>query len=324
MTTIEWAQVPGYRGDVWNPTTGCSKVSQGCKHCYAETMHRRLNAMGVKGYERPFLEGARPVPERLHKPLKVKKPTAYFVNSMSDLFHEDVPFSYIDQVFAVMALCPQHLFLILTKRPERMAEYWSTPGRRELIEAAILQVMDANGLPTMVVPWVSERMDAIPNVWLGTSVEDQATADARIPHLLHCPAAVRFLSCEPLLGAVDLKLNHRMPLNFHKPEERRYIEVAEELHWVIAGGESGPGARPMHPDWARSVRDQCAAAGVPFFFKQWGAWLGARQDGDADHVPHHLNCSDEPIRVGKHASGNLLDGRTHLEWPRVITETIPA
>lgn len=331
-TSIEWTHIPGYRGDVWNPTTGCNKVSQGCKHCYAEVMHRRLQAMGVKGYEQPFLAGARPVAERLQKPLKAKKPTAYFVNSMSDLFHEAVPFWYIDQVFAVMALCPQHLFLILTKRPERMAEYFSTRDRFAAIPPEAVKPFGdewvANGRVN-----ITEHRHPLPNVWLGTSVEDQATADARIPHLLRCAAAVKFLSCEPLLAPVDIDRYEDWlctdPLCAHRPG----------IGWVIAGGESGAGARPMHPNWVRRLRDQCQAAGVPFFFKQWGAWLPVSAIDAAVNYPSErtmlfsevtgkpymgvkslTDTGQHMARMPKHASGNLLDGRTQLEWPKVITE----
>jgi protein gp37 len=350
-TTIEWTQRPGTKGETWNPTIGCNKVSQGCKNCYAEVMHRRLTAMGVKGYDLPFLAGARPMHDRLTIPFKWKKPRTVFVNSMSDLFHEAVPFSFIDQVFAVMALTPQHTYQVLTKRPERMAEYLndsvSIGHNRRCIEAEILKVMDANGLPTTYIPWVAERLNALPNVWLGTSAEDQRAADERIPHLLRCPAAVRFMSCEPLLGAVDLENITRgrerlcvLRKSAYDPDSTigKWLPIDRGIDWVIAGGESGHGARPMHPDWARSLRDQCQAAGVPFFFKQWGAWVPATiEHGVTGHVMpendpkytwigwdgtckapsfHGLN---EPImaiaKVGKRASGNLLDGRTHLEYP---------
>lgn len=312
-TTIEWTHVPGYRGDVWNPTTGCSKVSQGCKHCYAETMHRRLHAMGVKGYERPFLDGARPVPERLHKPLKTKTPTAYFVNSMSDLFHADVPFSYIDQVFAVMALCPQHLFLILTKRPERMAEYLQPRDPLFLTDRYMAIGARMNALRGLRVDEADPAPMPLPNVWLGTSVEDQATADARIPHLLRCPAVVRFLSCEPLLGAVDL----RWDVAYERSAGA--LSLRDALHWVIAGGESGPKARPMHPDWARGLRDQCQAAGVPFFFKQWGEYLPFDQHTHEERERLIAAGVDQRVdvsKVGKARAGRLLDGRDHYGWPK--------
>jgi len=340
-TTIEWTQRPGTKGETWNPTVGCNKVSQGCKNCYAEVMHRRLMAMGVKGYDLPFLAGARPMHDRLTIPFKWKKPRTVFVNSMSDLFHEAVPFSFIDQVFAVMALTPQHTYQILTKRPERMAEYFSTRDRFVAMPPESVKPCQETWVATGPVR-TQEFQHPIPNVWLGTSVEDQATAETRIPHLLKVPAAVRFLSCEPLLGPVDLAA---IRYNTHLGTMTGVGFFRYGIHWVIAGGESGHGARPMHPDWARSLRDQCQDAGVPFFFKQWGEWSA----GKCELKEHpYVNCIrwvsngrivssggsrrhnwDNPqldkwsfkdgdtvsFRVGKFRSGNLLDGRTHLEYP---------
>lgn len=302
-STIEWTD------DTWNPVSGCTRVSAGCDNCYAVKMTKRLDAMGQEKYSglvnlgKGHFNGIVKCHEdTLTIPLKAKKPRRYFVNSMSDLFHKEVPFEFIDTVFAVMALCPQHTFQILTKRPERMAEYLSfvdPGGFREVVWAnALRHLRDPEPFrsTTSAVPW------PLPNVWLGTSVEDQQTADERIPHLLKCPAAVRFLSCEPLLGPVDLT---RLPVG------RNFIDCLRcDFHggqgsviagppsgtgpvdWVIVGGESGPGARPMHPDWARSLRDQCVAAGVPYFFKQWGG-------------------------VDKKSTGRIIDGRTWDEFPVV-------
>jgi protein gp37 len=211
---IEWTEM------TWNPTVGCTKISPGCKYCYAETMARRLKAMGMRGYENGFRLTL--IPERLDEPLRRKKPTVYFVNSMSDLFHEKVPFDYVRQVFDVMKRAPQHTFQVLTKRAERMAEF-------------------CRGV---TVPW---------NVWLGVSVENRKHGLPRIPVLRDLDAQVRFLSIEPLLedlGRIDLT----------------------GVHWVIVGGESGSKARPMRPEWVASIKQQCDAAGVAFFFKQWGAW----------------------------------------------------
>lgn len=362
-TTIEWTKRPGTKGETWNPTTGCNKLSAGCKNCYAEVMHGRQMFMNPRKYTQPFSAGVVSHADTLTIPLKWKKPRTVFVNSMSDLFHADVPFAYIDQVFAVMALTPQHTYQILTKRPERMAEYLNTPGRRELIEAAILDVMDANGLATNYVPWVAEQMDALPNVWLGTSVENQEAADKRIPYLLQCPAAVRFLSCEPLLGAVDLSPYLNMS-PFGDALRGGYVlkGTGSAIDWVIAGGESGHNARPMLPDWPRLLRDQCKASGVSYFFKQWGAWHTAFKDMTTDAASFYqfrtfqqwVNkagswmqggiCLDKhgkqlkngkdfmeardndafPVtimhKVGKHASGNVLDGVVHQEWPKVEVE----
>jgi len=293
-TSIEWTD------KVWNPTTGCNKVSRGCKHCYAEVMHKRLTGMGTVGYERSFLYGASPNPTALPRPFKWKKPRRVFVNSMSDLFHPNIPFDYIDRVFITMASCPQHTFQILTKRPERMAEYLNS-GR------------------TMHQIW-KEHYQCWPlsNVWLGTSVENQAVADERIPHLLNCPAAVRFLSCEPLLAELDLRLFEGAILE-HKVKTLAATGKADiGIHWVIAGGESGHKAAPLHPDWVRGLRDQCQSAGVPFLFKQWGEWAP---------VDYLLPSEDRPTdklielvwvwmrKVGKKAAGRLLDGVEHNEFP---------
>ena len=228
---------------VWNPVTGCSAVSDGCKNCYAATMTGRLAGMkhskakyaGLLNSSGHFNGTVRCHEDVLDKPLNRRKPTTYFVNSMSDLFHAGVPFEFIDKVFAVMmALCPQHTFQILTKRPERMAEYLYWHGQ------------------------FTEDGGPLPNVWLGTSVENQQAADERIPHLLKCPAAVRFLSIEPLLGAIDF---------LYGPQAWGLLT---DIDWAIIGGESGSGARPCNVAWIRSLIDQCKAAGVPAFVKQLG------------------------------------------------------
>ena len=228
---IEWTEV------TWNPVTGCSKVSAGCANCYAERMARRLQAMGQPNYARGFQVTTHE--EMLERPLSWARPSTVFVNSMSDLFHEDVPADFVARVFATMDAAQRHTFQVLTKRSGRLASL-----------AAVL-------------PWPG-------NVWAGVSVESVDYA-RRIDDLRSVPAAVRFLSLEPLLG----------PL----PE----LDLTG-IDWVIVGGESGPGARPVDPDWVREIRDQCLSAGVPFFFKQWG---GTR----------------------KKAAGRLLDGRVWDEMP---------
>lgn len=279
-SAIEWTDY------TWNPVTGCSKVSQGCHFCYAERLWPKVSAAEAKRLgtmPRPFTD-VRTHPERLSQPLRLRRPRRIFVNSMSDLFHEDVPREFVELVFSTMAAAKRHTFQVLTKRPERM---------RALMSGDILSI-------------------PLPNVWLGVSVEDQATADERIPLLLQTPAAVRFLSCEPLLGPIDL---NRIPI------PRGTVECAggqlPPVDWVIAGGESGPKARPSHPQWFTSLRDQCASAGVPFFFKQWGEWLGAEQDGGINARGEQvLNATSGAVRVGKKAAGRLLDGRTHDEYPK--------
>jgi protein gp37 len=285
-TSIEWTQ------RVWNPIVGCSIVSPGCTNCYAMKMAARLEAIQLAEHElgkRPILgpycgttkkvngnavwtgEINRASNETLLQPLKRRKPTTYFVNSMSDLFHEDVPDEWIDQVFAVMALCPQHIFQVLTKRAARMRDYVCKRGGDWMV--VLPDAHPAGHLPITKHEVIARIGDTtpehralyraqatqwpLPNVQLGVSIERQKEADERIPLLLQTPAAVRFISAEPLLGPLDVQL---------------WMLTYPSLDWVIVGGESGPGARPMHPVWARSLRDQCAAAGVPFFFKQWGEW----------------------------------------------------
>ncbi len=234
---IEWTEA------TWNPVTGCTKVSPGCAHCYAETFAERFRDVPGHPYQQGF--DLRLWPERLKLPLTWRTPRRIFVNSMSDLFHPEVPDEFIADVFDVMQAAAIHTFQILTKRPERMAKM-------------------ANALP-----WPS-------NVWAGTSVELNRFAH-RVDDLRLVPAAIRFVSCEPLLGELRLDLNG--------------------IDWIIAGGESGPRARPMRPSWPRALRDQCATAGVAFFFKQWGAHdeLGKR--------------------TTKKAAGRVLDGRTWDELP---------
>lgn len=247
---IEWTE------DTWNPVTGCTRVSAGCDHCYAARISHRLahtkayeglTVLNSKG-DRHFNGTVRLLPERLADPIKRKRPTTWFVNSMSDLFHERVPFEFIDKVMGVMALCQRHTFQVLTKRTQRMAEYLNTPQRSQLVDASMLDVaydknLDPMNLPRVVLP--------LPNVWFGTSIENQATADERIPLLRECPAAVRFLSCEPLLGPLDLN---------------RYL--GNGIDWVIVGGESGAKFRYMEPGWARSLFSQCVRSNTRFFMKQ--------------------------------------------------------
>jgi protein gp37 len=299
-TAIEWTDA------TWNPVTGCTKVSQGCKHCYAERVFKRP-------YPSREFTDVKCHPERLDQPLRWTKPRRIFVNSMSDLFHEAVPDGFLDQVFGVMALADHHTFQVLTKRPERLRQYLNTLG---------------DGKAPDRVTYAANKADfrqgglcarPLPNVQLGVSCEDQETADERIPLLLQTPAAVRFLSLEPLLGAIDLR-------RIKTPADPNFLCQAgrppARIDWVIVGGESGPNARPMHPDWVRSLRDQCVAAGVPFFFKQWGEWR-ITEDKDLAHevivpVDRTSKCGDERrlmTRVGKKAAGAMLDGREWREYP---------
>jgi protein gp37 len=277
---IGWLNVPGYVPETWNPVVGCSKVSEGCRNCYAERMAKRIFAMdGTSPYGTVTLGGkwkgiTELVPSVLEKPLKWRKPRAIFVNSMGDLFHEATPVEWLDDVFDVIERCPHHLFIVLTKRAARMREWMQH------------SYYDRNGQQVLI------------NVWLGVTVEDQAAAE-RIPHLLRTPSAVRFVSCEPLMGAVDftqLKFVYG-GYNALRPyrQQGSTSPLQPSIDWVICGGESGPGARRMDPAWARGLRDQAQAAGVPFFFKQWGWAIRPRG-----------------LLV------DFLEGRQWREWPGIM------
>lgn len=340
--------------EVRHQATGwhCEHVSEGCRNCYAETMNKRLGTgldykpgnLAPRGPVEMFLDE-----KLLLAPLKWRKPKRIFVCSMTDLFADFVPDAFIDRMFAVMALCPQHSFQVLTKRPERMREYFA-----ELLASArwLLWPSPVGG-KHMFDPLDQSGIWPLPNVWLGVSVEDQAAADARIPLLLDTPAAVRFLSCEPLLGPVDLTAHlwgRPVPCPGCPKDidcdcntlPRHMLDDEPDIAWVICGGESGPGARPMHPDWARGLRDQCAAAGVPFLFKQWGEWVpfdhlgGIHLSRDVEFYPEVTVLPDGTVRewhpdfprtrptgdnmrpvfkVGKKRAGRLLDGVQHDGMP---------
>jgi len=319
MTTkIEWCQ------ETWNPVTGCTPISEGCTHCYAQRMAKRL--AGRYGYPADYPFKVTFHPDRLEDPLKWRKPRQIFVCSMGDLFHDDVSFYDIEKVFNTINDCdPQrnggvdHRFLILTKRPKRMKSFFE---------------MSDND-------W---RIALNPSIWLGVTAENQKRADERIPILLQIPAAVRFVSVEPMLGPVDLRnyLFHE-DCDHYDCDENCMVGINPPyagLIWTICGGESGPGARPMHPDWARLLRDQCVAAGVPFFFKQWGQWepvspvhggteeeenRWADEYGRRESLEPNGYFSDEGFQpgpkaylvenVGKKKAGRLLDGRTWDEYP---------
>jgi protein gp37 len=271
-TSIEWTRSDdGTAGRTWNPVTGCTKVSEGCGlprysgdksgGCYAENIARRF--AGTPAFPHGFAVTLHP--ERLDDPKRWRAASRVFVNSMSDLFHADIPDAFIAKVFATMAATPQHTYQILTKRPARMRALLARDGQ-PLLEAT---EDEASARSLYEAPW------PLPNVWLGVSVEDQHWADIRIPVLMRTDAAVRFLSCEPLLGPIDLRASM-----WTLGSERGHGLTASYVHtggcctrlhgldWVIAGAESGPGARPMDEDWVRVLRDQCTAAGTAFFYKQ--------------------------------------------------------
>ncbi|AKF14422.1 hypothetical protein SEA_PHAYONCE_62 [Mycobacterium phage Phayonce] len=334
-TKIEWTRSDdGSPGATWNPVTGCTKVSTGCDNCYAEKIANRF--AGTKAYPNGFEVTSRP--ERLDQPLRWKRPRRIFVNSMADLFHDQVPDDYIARVFAVMALSDRHTFQVLTKRHGRMRALLRDGEFQQLVYEAWGTLDTPKGQPTMEDwPWPGWPL---PNVWLGVSTENQQWADIRIPALLDTPAAVRFSSAEPLLGPIEMD-SYLVDL----PEDEDGAPYPGHLDWVIVGGESGPGARPMHPDWARSLRDQCQAAGVPFLFKQRGEWtwnepgefrMPTKPYSDRIAVMHgagmtamtksnpfnpfergHPHWTTRIDRVGKKRAGRELDGRTWDQYPDV-------
>jgi protein gp37 len=270
-TRIEWAD------SVWNPVTGCSPVSEGCENCYAKRMSKRL--AGRYGYSKdePFKVTLHP--DRLGQPLRWKKPRRIFVCSMGDLFHEDVPNEFIDYVFAVMGRSQQHTFILLTKRPERMREYLQAGRYQQILNIAYRLKFRPEGLGKGIDN--PKDMRWWPNVWLGVTAENQQRADERIPILLQIPAAVRFVSVEPMLGVVDLVAALDAAIGIEGKVEIPAVDGIDNwLHWVICGGETGPGARPTHPDWVRNLRYQCQASGVPFFFKSWGEWCPVKKAED--------------------------------------------
>lgn len=316
MSKIEWTN------ETWNPIIGCTKISPGCDNCYAEIMAFRLMHMPYTSYYQNVLKDngeSHPhkfrnlpkwngkthfVKSQLEKPLKWKKPRMVFVCSMGDLFHESVPFIEIDSIFSIMSDNDQHTYQILTKRPDRMREffYWKSD-------------------------WYGKKWQPKDNIWFGVTAENQEQANIRIPVLLKIPAAVRFVSIEPMLSPIDIS-NYLKVINesgwhdFGGPFSGR-----NKLDWVICGGESGHKARPMHPDWVRSLRDQCKAAEVPFFFKQWGEWMPTEDfvDNLKELIKKHpeaqiLDCFkfEDELRITKlrkKYTGRLLDGVEHNEMP---------
>lgn len=270
ISKIEWTD------KVWNPITGCFPVSEGCQHCYAKRMANRLK--GRYGYPKDDPFSVTFHPDRLDEPLRWKKPSRIFVCSMGDLFHENIPLEVLKNIFKSMESCAtNHKFLLLTKRPQRMVNWFKEYYRPQYIGTTLI---DPNYPDT--------------RIWAGVSVENQRTADERIPILLQIPAAKRFVSVEPMLGAVNI-----YPTPMHKGTEC--------LDWVICGGETGPGARPMHPDWVRSLRDQSQAAGVPFFFKSWG-----------DYIEGGCGLKGHPMHdAGWSRKGRILDDREWNEFPEV-------
>ncbi len=277
-STIEWTQA------TWNCVTGCTRVSEGCDHCYIprtaafRIQHRDFDRDGVGA-----TTGVKLHPDRLHLPLRWREPRRVFVNSLSDLFHAEVPDRFIAEVFAVMAMASRHQFQVLTKRPGRMRSLLNRP---EFAADVYVRVAERGGTP-LPDPWWP-----LPNLWLGASVENQRWADIRVPALLDTLAAVRFLSCEPLLGPVDL--HWCGGVDALEPDWCAGMGAPHPfVDWVIIGGESGPGARPMHLDWAQGIVDQCRDAGVAAFVKQLGSCWG-KNHHDIDLFPEGLRVREYP------------------------------
>jgi protein gp37 len=308
MTGIEWTD------RTWNPTTGCTEVSPGCDNCYAKTIAERFR--GHAAFPNGF--DVQVKADRVNDPLRWRKPARIFVNSMSDLFHADIDRTWIAEIYAVMAAARRHTFQVLTKRAARMRTLLADDAFAEVVRARAI----GKGLPAGEWTW------PLPNVWLGVSVENQQWADIRIPQLLMTPAAVRFLSCEPLLGPVSLTHvawakgggTHLDVVNGRHGVPGVWSSTAKAVDWVIVGGESGRKARPMHPRWAQTLRDQCAEAGVPYFFKQWGEYVAVPLEDDADFAggrafqhPTGGRCS-ATIRVPG-PSGTYRNSTTRLMQP---------
>lgn len=350
-TGIEWTD------STWNVLVGCDKVSPGCDHCYAiRTAHRMTanpNPKVSTAYAGTEADGewtgvVNLLDARLDQPLRWSgKPRRIFVNAQSDMFHAEVPDEFIARVWAVMALTPMHTYQILTKRPGRMRSLLSSLAFQSRVQDSAYLIVSGED-PDVRAPGGNATYPVtypLPNVWLGTSVEDQKRALLRVPSLLATPAAARFISAEPLLGPVDLtrldvesRSNEGMyVINALTGENRdmgRPCRPVASIDWVIVGGESGPGARPMHPAWARSLRDQCEAAKVAYLFKQWGDWTPivdseTFQSREPDAYVSVLNgrVADEETalangggwagvhKVGKRAAGRVLDGATYDGYP---------
>lgn len=355
MSKIEWTD------RTWNPVIGCSEISPGCTNCYAARMAHRLAGMPhtkeryqgltkrIGEKQRIVWNGElRTVWDVMLEPANRTIPTKYFVGSMTDLFHSLVEFETLATIFAVMALCPQHTFQVLTKRPHRAVEFFDWADKYRKIDRMAEGILHANPdlfyEKELIINQSGDYLKApganvkkhllksgwgfnmersvnydyygrrpYPHIWIGTSIEDN-DREGRIANLLEIPAAVRFLSCEPLLGAVTLPVDCSDGSGF--------------VDWVIAGGESGPGARPCHPDWIRSLRDQCAQMRTPFFFKQWGEYLPISQASEVLYGPMSDEVADKALRqvkgphdnfyykLGKKLAGHRLDGVEHLEFPQ--------
>lgn len=375
-SSIEWTRTLNADGTftpgtTWSPITGCTKKSEGCRNCWAKhEVETRWSKNPRSAFFGRAFSDIRCHPDQLQQPIRQRKGRRIFVCPRADLFHEEVPFEFIAAVFGSMALAQRHTFQVLTKRPDRMLEFftWLT-AQTEHKEAWVASVNHAEFIcgeqkgtrgaerchveSKAIASYYDKAIIAnggrphgsfydkwpLPNVWLGVSVEDQSTADERIPMLLKAPAAVRWLSLEPLLGAIDLELLDCMGGPYRK------------IDWIVLGGESGDDARPMHPEWVREIQQQCHYARVPFFFKQWGEWLPISEMEDSgehlyepvregkpsdsirrcrvatraigyDAAEHWQVVAGNPsyltFKVGKRAAGHRIDGKVYHQFPGSI------
>ena len=325
---IDWLNMPGYKGETWNPFVGCTKVSAACKNCYAEKMAFRLSSIALTKNKPTALDyyvdviswgkwngKTEFVEPALKKPLYWKKPRMIFVCSMSDLFHENNSFKDIDSVFGIFSQTPQHKYILLTKRSKRALEFFKWFGNQ-------IKETGFDSIPSQSDNSL-DYYSPLENVWIGVTVEELKYTP-RIDDLLKIPAAIHLVSLEPMLEELDIS------------------DYLHDLDWIICGGESGHNARPMHPDWVRSIRDQCKESGTSFFFKQWGEWSMTGNNQDFDFLPNNktkqgtilITTELEPKRgkigfvgmgkynigtwfkkVGKSKSGSELDGHHHKEFP---------
>lgn len=304
-TKIEWTDA------TWNPIRGCSRVTEGCRNCYAEKVAHRFCGPG-QPYEGLIAKGGQwngkitVVDKGLTQPLRWRKPRKIFVNSMSDLFHENVPDEVIWKVLAVMTLANHHVFQVLTKRPARMKDFMTKAVEQpDLLNDYCAEFTDYEDISHATAEWPPQ------NIWFGVSVEDQGTANQRINLLMDTPAAVRWISAEPLLGPVSL--------TFYDESDGMIVENMVDLDWVVVGGESGKDARPMHPEWVRSLRDQCHRFGVPFLFKQWGEWFPSfwPEKHPFSYKPtHRFKDGVVMTKTGKKYAGRQLDSEEHNGYPQ--------
>ena len=354
MSKIEWTD------KTWNPITGCTKISAGCANCYAERMSKRLAGLGGYPKKDPFRPGLEH-PKQWLKPCKWKKPRLIFVCSMGDLFHKDVSFDLVHKVLAVAINEPRHTFILLTKRPERMYEFithYRHDGHHVFSDRVTPYNPSRNKQAYLLL---DHKQDwPLANLWLGGSAENQAALDARAPYVISTPSALWFMSLEPLIGPIDLRPRPNPDTCIvcgegpDAPHNHPFGYRNRGLDWIIVGGETGPGARPMHPEWVRKIRDQCAQAGIPFFFKSWGEYGPSGVDLQTGEPTFRMFqnkaqwvnkartwmlpgdiCLDMTGRIlrkgadfdgarypvaimrkmGKKAAGNLLDGQVWDQFP---------